>query len=810
MPKSPKIVMRLVAHFCGVLVALVVVCAAGVLALDWHFGRNLPDYHQLADYQPPVTSRVFAGDGRLIAEYAFEKRSFVPITAIPQTVVNAFLAAEDRNFYRHPGVDPVGVARAAVVDLKNLVLQDARRPIGGSTITQQVARNFFLSNEVSFKRKIEEAILAFRIERAFSKQHILELYLNEIYLGQGCYGVAAAALDYFDKGLDRLTVGEAAFLGGLPKAPNKYDPSRDPEVAKVRRDWVIARMAEDGYITPAQARAARAEPLTVRPASETVRVPDSGYFAEDVRREIAGRYGEDALYKGGLVVRSTLDPALQAIAASVLRKGLIAYDRRHGWRGPVSRIDPGLGWRRRLAALPVDPDISPWTRAVVLAAGSHDAEIGFADGRRGHIPLRALTWARPTLPRQALGPRPGRASDVLHPGDVIAVEPLSAKDVGKGRYPADSYGLCQVPDVEGALVAMDPHSGRVLAMQGGFFLTGDQFNRVTQAFRQPGSAFKPFVYMAALDSGYTPSSQLLDAPAEFDQGPGLPKWRPVDYEHDYLGPITLRMAVEKSRNLATVRLAAALGMAKVASYAERFGVVDSLPHELAMALGAEVTTPLRLATAYAEIVDGGKKLGATLIDRIQDRNGKTIYRHDDRRCDACQAPSYGGQDMPQVPDDRQQIVDPMTAYQMVHILEGVVERGTGKVVASVGKPLAGKTGTSNDSKDAWFVGFSPDLVAAVYVGFDQPQTLGRHETGGTAAAPIFRDFMMQALKDEPPMPFRMPPGILLARVDATTGRLARAGDRDVIYEAFKPGTLPSSGQEQALDTHAGPQAGGLY
>ncbi len=796
--------LRFIALLFSTLILFAIIGMAGVLAVFWHYGRDLPDYHQLAHYAPPVTTRVYAGDGRLVAEYAVERRSFVPINAMPQRVIDAFLAAEDKNFYQHSGVDPMGIIRAVLINLKNRGMGADRRPVGASTITQQVAKNFLLSNEVSLERKIKEAILAFRIERTFSKQHILELYLNEIYLGQGNYGVAAAALNYFDKGLDDLTVAEAAFLGALPKAPNNYNPVRNPVAAKDRRDWVIGRMAEDGYISQAEARAAVSEPLTIRPRAETVLVPGGDYFAEDIRREIVDEYGEDALYKGGLSVRSTVDPALQAVATRVLREGLMAYDRRHGWRGPLTRIEIGQGWSKRLAALPPHPELAPWVPAVVLALTDSRADIGLPDGRHGHIPMSELRWARPTLPQQLLGPTPKKPAEVLQPGDVVAVQPVSRSDDGKEQYGPDTYGLRQLPKIEGALVAMDPHTGRVLAMQGGFSYALSQFNRATQALRQPGSSFKPFVYMAALDSGYTPSSLVLNTPVEFDQGPGLPKWRPKNYHAGEGGTVTtLRVAIEKSLNLVTIRLAAAIGMTKVANVAERFGVVDKLPHELAMAIGACDTTPLRMATAYAQIVNGGKKITPTLIDRIQDRNGKTIYRHDDRTCSGCEATFYTDQDMPGIPDAREQLIDPMTAYQMVHIMEGVVERGTGRIVASVGKPLAGKTGTSNDSKDTWFIGFSPDLTVAVFVGFDEPATLGEHETGATAAAPIFRDFMAEALKDKPPTPFRVPPGIRLVRVNAATGKPAQPGDANVIYEAFKPDKVPLGTDEQVLDNNGG-------
>lgn len=784
---------------------LAIIGAAAGLAVLWHYGQGLPDYRQLAHYEPPVTTRVYAGDGRMVAEYAVEKRSFVPFNAIPPRVVDAFLAAEDKNFYSHSGIDPVGILRAAVINLKNRGMGSDRRPMGASTITQQVAKNFLLTNEPSLQRKIKEAILAFRIEQTFSKQHILELYLNEIYLGQGNYGVAAAALNYFDKSLDELSVAEVAYLGALPKAPNNYNPyhANTAQAGKERRDWVIGRMLEDGYITVDEAKAAWAEPLLIRNRAESATVHGSEYFAEDIRRQIAAEFGEEALYKGGLSVRSTLDPQLQDIAYNTLRAGLEAYDRRHGWRGPLGKMDPGPGWDRRLAALPPRPDLEPWKRAVVLGLSDKQAEIGLADGTKGHIPMAELLWARQPLPRQTVGPQPRKPSDVLAVGDVVAVEAVTKSESGKEQYGPETYGLRQPPKVEGALVAIDPHTGRVLAMQGGFSYDRSQFNRASQAERQPGSSFKPFVYMTALDNGYTPSSLVLDGPIELDQGPGLPKWRPSNYHGGYLGPTTLRVGLEKSRNLMTVRLAATIGMEKIASFAERFGVVEKLPRELSMALGAGETTPLRITAAYAQIVNGGKRVTPTLIDRIQDRTGKTVYRHDQRPCEGCESTFYTNQDMPEVPDTREQLVDPMTAYQMVHMLEGVVERGTGRAISVLGRPLAGKTGTSNDSKDTWFVGFSPDLAVGVFVGFDEPSTLGVHEAGATTAVPIFRDFMKEALKDKPIVPFRVPPGIRLVRVNAATGRPTDSSDKNAIYEAFKPGTVPVGGEEQVLDNEAG-------
>jgi penicillin-binding protein 1A len=799
--------------------AFLALCVGGVLfaALWEHYSQGLPDAAQLRDYQPPTMTRVHAGDGRLLAEYAIEKRVFVPISAMPALVVKAFIAAEDKNFYSHQGVDPGGMARAALQNLANLGRH--RRLAGASTITQQVAKNFFLTNEVSIERKAKEAILALRIERTLTKDRILELYLNEIYLGQGSYGVAAAALNYFNKSLDELTVGEAAYLAALPKGPSNYNPILHAERAKERRDYVIERMLENDFITQQQAQVAEAEPIQVRrrDPDEVVR---ADYFAEEVRRELFARYGEAGLYKGGLSVRTTLDPKLQAIADRVLRAGLVAYDRRHGWRGPLSKGVGPTGWAEALAALVVPPGAGPWQLAAVLKLDAEGADIGLKGGERGRIPFAELAWARPWLPDQRVGAAPRRPADVVSVGDVILVEPVTAGADGKIKYPAGSFGLRQIPDVGGAMVALDPHTGRVLAMTGGLSYEISQFNRATQAERQPGSSFKPFVYMAALDSGYTPSTIVLDAPFVIDQGPGLPKWKPTNFENKFLGPIPLRIGIEQSRNLATVRIAESIGMEKVAEYAERFGVVDHLPRYLSMSLGATDTTLLRLTTAYAMIVNGGKRIEPTFIDRIQDRQGRTILKHDRRDCSRCSPLVWDHGPPPELVDEREQVVDPRTAYQMVSILQGVIDNphGTGHIIAVLHRPLAGKTGTTNDSNDVWFLGFSPDLVVGTYVGFDTPRSLGgtRSDTGGGICAPIFRDFMAEALRAVPATPFRIPPGVRLVRVNPDTGHLAQAGDARVIYEAFKPGTEPrvdgpaEVGYRPAAETPGGPSLDGLY
>jgi penicillin-binding protein 1A len=788
----------------GVLLICAFAGVGGVLFVLQHYGKSLPDYLQLADYEPPVMTRVHAGDGRLMAEYATEKRVFVPMRAMPRRVINAFLAAEDKNFYSHSGIDFISVLRAVLVNIKNI--GRGRRPVGASTITQQVAKNFLLTNEVSWERKVKEAILSFRMERAFTKDRILELYLNEIYLGFRSYGVAAAALNYFNKSLDELSIAEVGFLGALPKAPNNYNPLKHPNAARVRRNWVIGQMAKDGSITADEATEAKAEPLVLENRSETEFV-QAGFFSEEVRRELQQRYGKEGLYKGGLSVRTTLDPRLQEIADRALRKGLVAYDRRHGWRGAVSKIAVLDNWPQQLAALKAPKGSKNWSLAVVLNLDAAVVDIGLVGGAQGRIPFAEMKWARPWIEGQKVGPRPKKPANVLATGDIILVEKVLKTAKGK-EYPEGSFGLRQMPDIEGALVALDPHTGRVLAMTGGYSHEISKFNRVTQAKRQPGSAFKPFVYLAALDAGYTPATLILDAPFVIDQGPGLPKWRPGNYTKKFYGPSTMRLGIEKSRNLMTVRLAQTVGMVKIADYAKRMGIIDKMPQSLAMSLGAGETTLLRITAAYGMLVNGGVKITPTLIDRIQDRQGRTVFQHDQRRCRPCRQVSWTQQDVPKVPDIRERVANPSSAYQMTSMLQGVVERGTGRRIKQIGKPLAGKTGTTNDSRDAWFIGFSPDLALGVYTGFDNPKSLGKREQGASVAIPIFKDFMAEALEGKPAIPFRIPPGIRLVRVNSKTGQLAAPGERAVILEAFKPGTVPVAGRVQVLEgVTANPESG---
>ncbi|MBR1086550.1 penicillin-binding protein 1A [Bradyrhizobium manausense] len=796
--------MRLLVRFMGFLFAagtvVFLVGVGAVAGLIWHFSKDLPDYSQLQDYEPPVMTRVHAVDGSLLGEYAKERRLYLPIQAVPKLVINAFLAAEDKNFYEHGGIDYTGMARAGVLYLQNF--GSNRRPQGASTITQQVAKNFLLTNEVSFSRKIKEALLAMRIEKTYSKDKILELYLNEIYLGLGAYGIAAASLVYFDKSVNELTVAEASYLAALPKMPATLHPVRNRDRAIERRNYVIDRLQENGWIKQADAEKARKEPLAVTNRSNGAHTFAGEYFAEEVRRDIFERYGEKKLYEGGLSVRTTLDPKIQVMARKTMVAGLVNYDEQQGYRGPMSKLDISGDWGVKLAEIKSLSDISPWRMAVVLETSDQSARIGFQPNRElggavskqretGLITIDGVRWAKPTQ-GNSKGKTPNSVAQILQPGDVIYADPLYSKE---GQPVEGQYRLRQIPEVSGAMVVMDPWTGRVLAMVGGFSFDQSQFNRATQAYRQPGSSFKPIVYSAALDNGYTPSTVVLDAPIEIDQGQGAGVWRPENFStNKYQGPVTLRNALRQSLNTVTVRLAQDIGMPLIGEYARRFGVYDELPNYLSYALGAGETTAMRMVTAYSMLANGGRRVKPTLIDRIQDRYGHTIFKHDQRECRGCDAPGgWKNQAEPQLIDRREQVLDSMTAYQITELMEGVVQAGTATVVREVGKPIAGKTGTTNEAKDAWFVGFSPDVAVAIYMGYDKPRPLGKGNaaTGGHLAAPIARDFLKLALADKPAVPFKVPAGIKLIRVVAKTGMRAGPGETGgTILEAFKPGTAP--------------------
>ncbi|MBY5756827.1 penicillin-binding protein 1A [Rhizobium leguminosarum] len=781
---------RLFGYFFGMACVLFLVAAAGIAIYLANVAKDLPDYAVLNSYAPPVTTRVHAGNGALMAEYAKEKRLFLPIQAVPDRVKAAFLSAEDKNFYNHPGVDLTGLGRAILVNLQNF--GSGRRPVGASTITQQVAKNFLLSSDQTIDRKIKEAILSFRIEQAYSKDKILELYLNEIFFGLNSYGIAGAALTYFNKSVTELTVAEAAYLASLPKGPANYHPFRHPEAALERRNWVIDRMVENGYVSQPDGEEAKKQPLGVTARTTGPSLFASDYFAEAVRRQLIDQYGEKVLYEGGLSVRTSLDPQMQLAARKALQDGLVTYDERRGFHGPINQIDASGDWGKALADIPTLSDVPEWRLAVVLAVSDSTVDIGLqpakdgsgkvaADRQRGTIDAKNMQWAF----RSADGARKTTKSPVgaVSPGDVVYVAKL-------GDDASTSYRLQQPPKVQGGLVAMDPKTGRVLAMVGGFSYAQSEFNRATQAMRQPGSSFKPFVYAAAMDNGYTPASVIMDAPIEIVSGGQV--WRPENYGGESGGPSTLRSGIEHSRNLMTVRLANDLGMNIVAEYAERFGIYDHMLPVLSMSLGAGDTTVLRMVSAYSVIANGGKQIKPTLIDRIQDRYGKTIFKHEERLCEGCNAGDWQNQEEPNVVDNRETVLDPMTAYQITSMMQGVIQRGTaaGKIDLG-GRDVAGKTGTTNDEKDAWFVGFTPDLVAGLYMGFDTPGPLGRGGTGGGLSAPIFNEFMQAVVKDTPESKFVIPSGMNLIPIDRKTGMAAGEGDPNTIVEAFKPGTGPA-------------------
>jgi penicillin-binding protein 1A len=785
-----KLLLRFFGWIFAVGTVVFLVAVAGAAGMFWHFSKDLPDYSQLQDYEPPVMTRVHASNGALLAEYARERRLYLPIQAVPKLVKNAFIAAEDKSFYEHGGLDFQGIARATLFMVQNY--GTGRRPQGASTITQQVAKNFLLTNEATFQRKIKEALLALKIERTYSKDKILELYLNEIYLGFGAYGVAAASLLYFDKSVHELTPAEAAYLAALPKGPNNYHPFRRRDEAIARRNYVLDRMMEDGYLKREDGEKSKKEPLVVTTRTTSTHIFAAEYFAEEVRRDLNDRFGEKKLYEGGLSVRTTLDPKLQVIARKALVDGLVRFDESQGYRGAVAKIDLAGDWGVKVADVKALSDVAPWRLAVVLESNDQSARIGLQPGRDpsgavskerqiGLVPIEGVKWAKPATGNDRYK-APSKVGNVLAPGDVVYVE-LTDKDAGK-------YRLRQVPEISGALVVMDPWTGRVLALAGGFSFDQSQFNRATQALRQPGSSFKPFVYAAALDNGYTPSTVVMDAPIEIDQGPGGGVWKPENYSKKFYGPQTLRFGLEQSRNVMTVRLAQDVGMPLIAEYAKRFGVYDDLPQYLSFALGAGETTVMRMVTAYSMFANGGKRVKATLIDRIQDRYGKTVFKHDQRECKACEATKWQNQPEPSMTDRREQVIDPMTAYQVTSLMEGVVQRGTATVMREVGKPVAGKTGTTNEEKDVWFIGFSPDLTVGAYMGYDKPRHITGGASGGHTAAPMVRDFLKTVLADKPAVPFRVPAGIKLIRIDPKTGMRLAAGSGGGILEAFKPGTAP--------------------
>ena len=769
------------------------------------YGVNLPDYNQLAEYKPPVTSRFYAGDGTLLTEYATEQRIFVPLKEVPPNLINAFIAAEDKNFWTHSGIDIVGIFRAFLTNIKNKVMGGGRRMVGASTITQQVAKNFFLSSEQSITRKIKEIILALKMERAFSKRHILTLYFNQIFLGFRSYGVAAAALNYFNKSLDELTLAECAFLAGLPKAPSTYNPITNKDKAIIRRNYVLDRMAEDGYITKEEAENAKQEDIVVNESFISKQQRYSLYFSEEVRKLLSDIYGEEQLYSGGLAVRTTINPKYQEVATRVLRKALIDFDRKHGWRGAEKNIDLNdKAWledanivkqieknnkelwqillSREGAISGMEDD--GWKKAIVIDVAKDNAEIGLSNGNKGIIPLSDVLWAKSVVDGKKSDVAISSVAQVLKVGDIIFVKLSDEKN--------NIYSLQQVPELNGSMVVLDPHTGRVFAMVGGFSYSRSKFNRATQAYRQPGSTIKPFVYLTALETGnYTPSSVILDAPVVLEKSDGE-LWRPENYDNAFAGEITFRRALEKSKNNPTIRIAKDVGVRNFIKTALKFGVYKKVSDpNLSMALGSGDTTLIDLTSAFAQLINGGKKLNTIVVDRVQDRNGKTVYNSYKNVCENC-ANLQWKEDLlpPDIEDNREQLADPVSVYQIVHILQGVVERGSGWKARIPGKTIGGKTGTSNDQKDVWFIGGTPDLVAGVFLGYDQPKSLGNYAAGGSLAAPIFKEFMQVVLKDKKDVAFRVPEGVSFVRVNRETGKPATVMDNNfnVILEAFREGT----------------------
>ena len=739
----------------------------------WYFSADLPDYKILSNYKPPISSRVHSGEGQLIAEYALQKRLFIPYDSIPKKVIYSFLSSEDKNFFSHPGVDAKSITRAIVKNAKNFF--STKRLEGASTITQQVAKNFLLTNEISVKRKIKEAILAFRIERAYSKERIMELYLNQIYLGEGTYGVAAASLEYFDKSVRDLNYDEAALLAALPRAPSKYNPYKSMKRAKIRRNFVLKNLYENSYINKAKYEDLKKKEIKTKKRKIEL-LEEANFYSEEVRRIVTDTYGYDDLYKGGLSIRTPLNSQYQVEALKALREGLEQYDRRHGWRGPITNIKI-IDWQNNIQELIPDKSLN-WKLAKVIDIDKLTVKIETENKKIGFIDFNDISWTRKKS-----------FEELLNLNDIIYVKKIKN----------DKWNLKQLPKINGAIVVMDPYTGRVLAMVGGFSFKLSEFNRATQAKRQPGSAFKPIVYAAALENGFTPSTLVLDAPFVMEQGVGLKTWKPENYGKKFYGPSTLRTGLEKSRNLITVRVAKKVGFDQMSKFANNFGIYNDIPEILSVSLGAAETTLVQLTNAYCTFVNGGKKVTPIFIDRIQDRRGKTIFNADKRKCVGCKEMSYLKDEIPTIQNDSKQIISPETAYQITSMMEGVIKRGTGRKLRSLNLNLAGKTGTTNKNMDAWFLGFTSKLVMGVYVGFDEPQSLGRYETGAKAALPIFKKFVSNVVKKRDALPFRVPKNIKLVMVNAETGLPSNTNTKKAIYESFKSKDNFITGLEKPLN-----------
>ncbi len=731
-----------------------------ILIVLWSFSNSIPDYGFLKNYKPPVSSKMYSGNGELVADFSKEKRIFVPYEAIPKNVINSFLSAEDKNFFSHPGVDAKGVMRAIINNIQNILT--SKRLEGASTITQQVAKNFLLTNEVSLNRKIKEAILAFRIERALSKERILELYLNQIYLGSGAYGVAAASLEYFDKSIKELNYNEAALLAALPKAPSKYNPYRDKDLAKFRRDLVLKNLFDNDFINQDDYSKLKNKPIELKKIKK-VFLENSQYYVEDVRKNIIEKLTYEKVYNQGYNINTPINLKLQKIGTQSLRNGLIAYDRRKGWRGPIKNITYSKDWFKKIEKkFKLEKSIG-WQIAIVKRINQFDTIIETENNFEGIIKYKDISWTKKDF------------KDLFTIGDVIYVKKIDE----------NFFSLQQLPKINGGIVVMDPFTGRVLALSGGFSFKNSEFNRTSQALRQPGSAFKPFVYALALENKYTPSSLILDAPLVLDQGIDLKKWKPENYGKKFYGPSTLRVGLEKSRNLMTVRVAQNLGIDKIASFSKKMNIYQKPEELLSISLGSAETTLLSLTSAYCSFVNGGKLVYPVLIDRIQDGEGNTIINNENIKCIDCDKISFTGKEFPKIADNFQQVISPQTAYQLTSILQGVIQRGTGKKLKKLELNIAGKTGTTNENTDAWFIGFTSNLVIGVYVGMDNPRPLGKFETGSKAALPIFEEFVKKAVKKSEAKPFKVPDDITLMVVDPNTGNKAKFSSKNTIIESYK-------------------------
>ena len=740
-------------------VFLSIIGLVGIITILWYYSNDLPDYKFLKNYKPPISSKLYSNDGQLLSEFSSEKRIFVPFNTIPDLVVNSFLSAEDKNFFKHPGVDAKGVLRAIINNVSNIL--SSRRLEGASTITQQVAKNFLLSNEVSIDRKLKEAILAFRIERALSKERILELYLNQIYLGEGSYGIASASLQYFDKPISELDYPEAAMLAALPKAPSRYNPFKDAELAKFRRNLVLKNLYDNKYLNEKEFSNFIEKEINLK-KRKSVYLENSNYYVEDIRKLIVEEYGFDKVYKQGFTINTPLNLYLQEEATKSLRKGLVEFDKKKGWRGALLNKKYKSGWSKDLKEYQLEESIG-WKLSIIKKLNRFSAIIETIDGEEGVIEFSSIDWTKKNF------------EDLLKVGDIIYAEKIKEK----------KYNLKQLPKVNGAMVVMDPYTGRILALSGGFSFKNSEFNRATQALRQPGSAFKPFVYALALENGYTPATLILDAPIVFDQGEDLKLWKPENYGKKFYGPSTLRTGVEKSRNLMTVRIAQNLGINNIANFSKELNIYENPEKLLSLSLGSTETTLLKLTSAYCSFVNGGKLINPKFIDRIQDSEGNTIFNSETRKCDGCDQISYFGNEIPKIKNNFKQIMSKETAYQMTSILEGTVKRGTAKGLKDLNLDLGGKTGTTNKNTDTWFIGFSSNYVIGVYVGYDEPSSLGKFETGARTAMPIFKDFVKKVVKKESARPFKVPPGIKMLVVNSINGQRASYSDDSIIIEAFK-------------------------